>query len=343
MTSRPLVPPTAVSHWLEVLPKPVAVTGGTGFVGSHLVDTLCAAGIAPRVLVRDSGSPRWIADRPVKWVPGSLEDSDALETLVAGAGTVFHSAGVVTADTAADFDRGNRNGTARLLDAVRAAAPAARFVHVSSLAAVGPAQDPSGVGPESDPSPVSDYGRSKWAGELVVEASAGDSWWVIVRPPAIYGPRDTDMFELFKMANRGLAVIPAGDRWLTVAHVSDVVRSLLAAACAGPRRVYHVGDPSPCRLDQLFRQLAKSGGVRVRILRVPPVTVSLMAAAAVPMRRLGLVRTALTRDKAREARERYWTSRTEDSLEALAVGNQLPLDAGAGDTWAWYRENGWLG
>ncbi len=343
MTEAPLVPPSSVASWLDELPQPVAVTGGTGFVGSHLVDTLCAAGVRPRVLVRNPSSPRWIGDRPVEWVPGSLDDVDALGNLVRGSKTVFHVAGVVTADGAADFDRGNRDGTARLVDAVRSLALAARLVHVSSLAAVGPAPTPEGVGPEAEPTPVSDYGRSKLAAERKVQAIGDDSWWTIVRPPAIYGPRDTDMYELFKMVNGGWATIPTGEHWLTVAYVADVVRCILAAAVAEDSgRVYHLGEPGPYRLESVLGRIADAGGRRVRMIRVPSVAVDLVARLAVPLRRTGLWRTALTRDKAREAREACWTARTVDSLAALAVGDQVSLCSGAGETWSWYRRNGWL-
>ena len=333
-----------MARWLAALPAPVAITGGTGFVGSHLVDTLCAAGVEPRVLIRSPASPRWIADQPVRWVEGSLEQSDALARLVDDAGTVIHLAGVVTADFGAAFDRGNGEGTARLVEAVRAGAPRARLVYVSSLAAVGPAPGPDGVGPEADPAPVSDYGRSKLAGERVVRALGDDVWWGIVRPPAIYGPRDTDMFELFKMARGGIAFIPSGDRWLTVAHVSDVVRCVLAAAVAVEGgQTYHVGEPTPHRLDRLIRQLAETMDRRVRIVRVPPVTVSAVARVAGSLRRTGLWNTALTRDKAREALQPYWTARTADSLARLGVGEPTTLATGAASTWAWYRACGWLG
>lgn len=343
MADAPLVSPSSVGSWLGALPQPVAVTGGTGFVGSHLVDTLCAAGIRPRVLVRDPSSPRWIGDRPVEWVPGSLEDGEALEDLVRGAKTIFHLAGVVTADGAADFDRGNRDGTARLVKSIRSGASAARLVHVSSLAAVGPAPTPEGVGPEAEPLPVSDYGRSKLAAEREVTALGDDVWWAIVRPPAIYGPRDTDMFELFKMVHGGWATIPTGEHWLTVAYVADVVRGILAAAVAeNDGRIYHLGEPGPYRLEAVFGQIAEAGERRVRIIRVPPTVVDLVARLAVPLRRTGLWRTALTRDKAREARQACWTARTGDSLAALAVGEQTSLCSGAGDTWSWYREQGWL-
>ena len=341
MTS-PLVPPDAVARWLERLPTPVAVTGGTGFVGSHLVDTLCAAGIRPRVLLRNPAAPRWIAGRPVDAVPGTLEDAAALGRLVEGAGTVFHLAGVLTADRAEDFDRANRDGTARLVEAVDAAS-AARLVHVSSQAAVGPSSDPAGVGPEATPSPVSDYGRSKLCGERAVAALGAAAWWVIVRPPAIYGPRDTDVLEFFRMASRGVAIVPSGERWITVAHVADVVRGLLAAAASeSSGRTYHLGEPEPRRLDEMLHALAAAGGKTVRVIPLPVAAVGIVGAAAGMLRRSGVVDTALTRDKAREIAARHWTLRTADSLRELGVGTPTAFPDGARETWAWYRRQGWL-
>ena len=130
--SKPLVPAASVQPWLDRLPTPIAVTGGTGFVGSHLVDTLCDAGHRPRVLVRDASAPRWIGASSVDWVPGSLADRDALRTLVDGAGTVVHLAGVVRAVRAEEFERANRGGTARLVLAIRDAAPSAvSYTHLT--------------------------------------------------------------------------------------------------------------------------------------------------------------------------------------------------------------------
>ena len=143
-------------------------------------------------------------------------------------------------------------------------------MHCSSQAAVGPSVDPAGIGPEAPPAPVSDYGRSKLCGERAVADLGDASWWVIVRPPAIYGPRDTDVLEFFKMASRGVAVVPAGERWITVAHVADVVRGLLAAATSGESgRVYHLGEPEPRRLDQMLHELAAAGGKTVRVIPLP--------------------------------------------------------------------------
>jgi nucleoside-diphosphate-sugar epimerase len=341
--SNPLVPPADVSRWLDAVPKPIALTGGTGFVGSHLVDTLCAAGLRPRVLVRDLADPRWISGVGAEFVAGSLAEPASLERLVAGAGTVIHLAGVLRAARAEDFDRGNRLGAASLVEAVRRAAPGARFAHVSSLAAAGPSADPEGVGPEDPPAPVSAYGRSKLAGEVEVRAFADERHWCILRPPAVYGPRDSDIFEFFRMASRGVAAIPAGERWLTMVYVADVVRAVLAAGAVGESgTTYHLGEPTPQLLDRIFGRLAETGGCRVKIIRVPASVVRVAGMAGSALQRLGWRRLPLTLDKTTELLAKHWTARTAGSLEALGVGDGTAFAAGAEITWNWYRRKGWL-
>lgn len=338
----PLVSPDAVVSWLPDLRGPVALTGGTGFVGSHLVDTLCAAGVDVRVLARDPDRPRWIGGAPARLVAGSLDDPDALRRLVADAGAVVHLAGVLRAARASDFDRGNRDGTAALASAVAAVAAGARLVHVSSLAAAGPAAGPDGRGPGSTPRPVSDYGRSKLAGEAALAGSGGER--VVLRPPAIYGPRDADVLEFFRMAARGVAAVPAGERWLTVAWVGDVVRAIVAAAAgvAPAGAVLHLGEPAPRRLGDALRTIAAAGGVRVRVVPVPAALIRLAGAAGGLAHRLGLHRLPLTPDKAREVVARHWTARTRDSHAALGIGEGVPLEDGAARTWEWYRRVGWV-
>ncbi len=337
--AEPLVAPESVGRWIARLPQPVAVTGGTGFVGSHLVDTLCAAGVRPRVLVRRPEAARWIGARPVQWVPGSLEDPGSLRRLVEGARAVIHLAGIVRATRAVEFDRANREGTARLVAALAELAPAARMLQVSSLTAVGPSPDPAGVGPETVPHPVSAYGRSKLAAEA--EARRAPEW-VILRPPAIYGPRDTDVLQFFRMARSGLALLPAGERWVTVAHVADVVRGILAGAVAAPGRVFHLGEPEPHRMREMLLALAAAGGVRVRVLRVPAAAVTAAGLIGGSLSRLGMHRVALTPDKARELLARHWTSRTAGSLAEMGIEECLSFAEGATRTWAWYRGQGWL-
>jgi nucleoside-diphosphate-sugar epimerase len=338
----PLVPADAVRRWVEGLPRPVAVTGGTGFIGSHLVDTLCAVGIEPRVLVRNSATPRWIPDAPVQWVKGSLADEAALDRLAENAGTVLHLAGVVRAADEAGFDRGNRVGTEVLARCVGRVAPSARLVVVSSLAAAGPAPSAQGVGPDDPAAPISSYGRSKLAAERVVTTSQSGQWWAVVRPPAVYGPRDTDVFEFFKMASRGKVVLPAGERWVTVAWVGDVVRSVLAAAAGRGGRIYHIGEPSPLTMDGLVATLCASGGVTARVLRLPEVVVRGVGLLGSALQRVGLSTVPLNRDKARELVARHWTATTTESMMVLDLLPSTGFAEGTSISWSWYRDQGWL-
>jgi nucleoside-diphosphate-sugar epimerase len=346
LSDDPVVGLEEVAALLGGLPKgPIAVTGGTGFVGSHLVETLCQGGRRPRVLVRNPEEPRWIGSAPVEWVAGSLEAVEPLERLVDGAELVLHLAGVVRASSQAAFDAANRDGTARLVDAVnRRAARSCRAVTVSSLAAAGPSPDINGVSPTDPARPVSQYGRSKLAGEQTLVQLRQDVASVIVRPPAIYGPRDTDIFEFFRMANAGLVPVPAGERWITVAWVGDVVRWVLAAGsgCADGE-VLHVGEPTPYLLTALVRLLAAAGGRRARIVPVPTAVMRTAGAAGGLLHKLGARRTALTPDKVRELTARHWTARTEGSLKRLGTSQVLPFEDGAAWSWQWYRRHGWLG
>jgi len=345
VTNGPLVPAGEARIWTETMETPVAVTGGTGFVGSHLVDTLASAGLRPRVLVRDPGNPRWISGRDVEWVPGGLGDRDALDRLVDGVRTVLHLAGVVRAGSSAAFDEANRAGTERLARAfAERGAENGRFVLVSSLAAAGPSSTIEGARPEDPPRPISAYGRSKLGGEKAVRDVLGDRPWVILRPPAIYGPRDVDILQFFRLAARGIVPLPAGDRWITIAHVRDVVRAVLAAAVPdAPRHeVLHLGEPDPYRLRAMVRLLAEAGGVRARIVPVPAAMVRGLGAGGTLLQRFGMRNVAMTADKARELLARHWTARTRESLERLGIGEGITFFEGAASTWSWYRHRGWV-
>lgn len=320
---------------------PVAVTGVTGFVGSHLLDALRRGQVPRRVLVRSrtrlpSGS---LSNEEV--IEGSLENEAALRSLVRDAGWVVHVAGLVRAARASDFNRANAAGTARLLEAMEALAPRARLVFVSSLAAAGPSAAPTGRAPDDPPAPVSAYGRSKLQGEHYVRTWGGA--WVILRPPAIYGPRDRDVWQFFRLAARGVVPLPAGERWVTVAHVTDVVRAILAAGHRGTQQVLHLGEPSPYRLDELIAVLARAGGLAKP--RMPAVPGALLRAAGLvgnALQRLGVHGVAMTSDKAMELLARHWTAVTAPSLTTLGLAGCVRFEHGARSTWMWYRQHGWL-
>jgi nucleoside-diphosphate-sugar epimerase len=187
----------------------VAVTGGTGFVGSRLLAALKQGGHPVRALTR---RPQQDADG-ISWIAGSLEDPDSLGRLAEGADALIHVAGVINGD-AARFEAGNVAGTAAVLEAAKTQG-VARFVHVSSLAA----REPK----------LSRYGASKALSEERVRASGLD--FSIARPPAVYGPGDRETLDLFRMAKRGLVLLPPKGR-ISLIHADDLASLLIALAAA---------------------------------------------------------------------------------------------------------------
>src|SRR5688572_29449556 len=186
--------------------RTLAVTGGTGFVGSHLLRMALAQGYDVRALTRGWKPP----EDEIAWVDGALDRPDTLVKLCSGADAVIHVAGLINARSRADFEAVNVAGTAAMIDAARKAG-VRRFVHISSLAA----REPE----------LSSYGWSKAKSERLVAASGLD--WTIVRPPAVYGPGDRETLELFKMARRGLVALPPRGRF-SIIHVEDLCRLILA-------------------------------------------------------------------------------------------------------------------
>jgi uncharacterized protein YbjT (DUF2867 family) len=202
--------------------RTIAITGGTGFVGSAVIDFALTQGWRVRALTR---LPRNHRDG-VTWITGTLSDMAALEELARGSDAVIHCAGVVNVATRGDFELGNVAGTLAIVEATKRAC-VARFVHVSSLSA----REPN----------LSNYGWSKARAEAVVQASGLD--WTMVRPPAIYGPSDRDMLDIFKMAKTGFVLMPPRGN-ISVIEVSDLARLLVALVSdAGSRaHVYEVDD-----------------------------------------------------------------------------------------------------
>ena len=300
----------------------LAVTGATGFVGQALLDRAAEAGLEVRALARSPQEAR----AGVEWVAGDLADKIALERLVAGAEAVIHLAGVVNAPDAAGFEEGNVAGTLDLVEAA-VAARVPRFVHVSSLSA----REPQ----------LSAYGASKRKGEKIVMASPLD--WTVVRPPAIYGPRDREMLELFKFAKAGFVPLPPHGKMAAI-HVDDLARLLLALVPSGEdvtHKLFEVDDghAGGWTHKSFARAIGWAVGKRITPLPLPAFA---LRAAARGDRLLRKAAAKLTEDRVGYMCHPDWTVRDEarppESRWKPAIGTREGLKATA----KWYREAGWL-
>lgn len=299
----------------------LAVTGGTGFVGRRLIDLAVARGHRLRALTRRAQEPR----AGVDWIEGSLDDRDALERLVTASDAVIHVAGVINAPDAAGFEAGNVTGTLAMLAAATAAGTQ-RFIHVSSLAAREPA--------------LSQYGASKARSEELVQSSGLS--WVIVRPPAVYGPGDKETLELFKMAKAGVILLPPRGR-LSLIHVDDLARLLLNLA-EGRQPKKETLEPDDGRAGGwTYREFASALGHAVGRRAVALATPR-------PLLRLGAAidrfvrgdKAKLTPDRAAYFSHPDWVVGSSSVPAGDVWRPEVPTEQGLSQTADWYRAQSWL-
>lgn len=307
------------------MPGVVAVTGATGFLGRHLVRALAQDGWTPRVLVRrDPIHPVW-RDFNVEVVAGDLRTPGALARLSEGAEVVVHVAGLIKARSLDAFNAVNRDGALAAAQAAREAG--ARFLLVSSLAA----REPT----------LSNYAASKRAGEDAVLADSPDT--LIVRPPAIYGPGDTETLEVFKLAASSpvLPVLSPTSR-VAMIHVHDAA-SQLAAYCKNP--VSGLVELSDVRRDgytwaEIMSTAASVMGRKPSLVRLPRAGVMAAGALADAWSFASQTPTVFGLGKARELLHADWTPSSAPMAEG--VPSVFGLFDGFAHTVDWYRKQGWL-
>jgi len=299
----------------------VLVTGGTGFVGAHLIDAAIAAGHEVKALTRRDQPER----DGVDWVRGDLDSRDALEWLVDQADAIIHVAGTINAPNAAGFEKGNVAGTLSMLAAATAGG-ARRFVHVSSLAA----REPK----------LSHYGASKARAEELVRSSGLD--WAVVRPPAVYGPGDKETLELFRMARLGVMLMPPRG-CLSVLHADDLAQLLLALASRTAPSGLVIepddGKPNGWTHREFARALGRAVGGKPAIISSPGILLRLAARADQLLRG---PKAKLTVDRAAYFSHHNWVVDCRRAAAPDLWHPQIRTEQGLADTAAWYREQGWL-
>lgn len=321
------------------------VTGATGFVGSHVVEAAASFGFQMRALVRRPSAAEKLEKAGFECVLGSLEDAHKLAEAVDGVTAVLHLAAVTKARTPQEYERANVAGTQAVIDAMLSAAPTpSRLIYLSSLAAVGPPVDGRPVTRTDTPRPLTTYGRTKLAGEKVCETASDRIQTVILRAPAVYGPRDRDVYEFFRMADRGIVPLPrTATGRLQMVHARDLARALLLAATSSAANgVYHVAEARSYGWEEMAHMVGAAVGRKVRVLRIPgPVIV---AAAMTTETIAGLVgkSTIFNREKADELLVPGWLCETELARRDFGFEAHIPLQQGFNETANWYKMNGWL-
>ena len=321
------------------------VTGGSGFLGSHVVEQLSRAGHSVRALVRRSSDTRFLKELPgVELVYGAVEDSESLAKALQGVRAVVHSAGLVKARSEQEFFQINARGSALLCDGARAAG-VERFVLVSSLAVVGPTADGSPVPDDCEPKPVTAYGRSKRQAEREVLARKDSLSVVIVRPAAIYGPRDREILAFFRSIKFGvLPLIGRPSNKLSMIYGPDCAAACIAATHANvPSGTTLFVDDGVAHPFEELVTVAEAALGRRAFLRLP-LPERLVRAAALGSELFGRASNRavmFNRDKCNELLNQ-WVCDATRTRQLLDWKPEHTFSEGIRATVAWYKQAGWL-
>lgn len=334
------------------------ITGASGFLGTHLAQALVAQGHQVTALVRPASECRELTALGVALVQGDVTVPASLTSAVAAADVVYHLAGLIKAFNQAEFLRVNEQGTRNVAEAAAARITPPVLVAVSSLAAAGPSPT-GGKRTELDtPRPVSNYGRSKRAGELAAMALASRVPLSIVRPPVVFGPHDPSMATVFRMVSRrGIYLVPGRKpRRLSLIHVTDLVTALMMVAERGERVApntngeanaasgcYYVADDVHPTFDELGQLIGRAvGREHVRILHSGPLMNYGAAGASEIFSRLRRRPSIFNVDKIREMLAGSWTCAADRIRAELGFTVGAPLEDRLRETGDWYRREGWL-
>ncbi len=326
----------------------VLITGGSGFLGSHIATELARAGHSVVALVRKSSKTSFLNSIPgLELATGAVEDAASVRRAMDGIDAVIHSAGLVKAKTEAEFHHVNAGGTQILIDAAREVAPKLRrFVLVSSLAAVGPSLDGKPIPSDASPSPLTHYGRSKLAAERVALAHKDTMPVTIIRPPMIYGPRDNESFAFFQaVSRRFLPYLGDGTNTMSVVYASDCasacVRAIEADSPSG--KAYFVDDGEVYVWRDMLKDIERAVG-KPALLRVgiPLPVVRVAALFSEIGGKITNQAVMLTRDKLNELSAPHWVCDSSDTRRDLGWKPEVGWAEGTRLAAAWYREHGWL-
>jgi dihydroflavonol-4-reductase len=331
------------------LPEPsklILVTGANGFVGSHLTEKLLAKGYRVRCLVRRTSDLAFVRGLPVEWSYADVSEPAGLAEACQGVDAVCHCAGLTRALDASAFFRVNTEGTVALARGCTEGNPGVkRFLFLSSHAAAGPSSTSSDYIDESRPSqPITWYGQSKLAAEQAL-LTMGDRLPVtILRPSAVFGPRDKDFASYFEMVHRGIRLLLGRrERLVCFVYVCDLVDAILLAleSDRAVGQTYFVCGPA-VSYAEFCATIARALGKRTVGVSVPVALLGPLALYARAMGRLTGKPALLNEQRILDLRQPYWLCSGEKAQRELGFVAAYRLDTAIQETADWYRDNGWI-
>lgn len=322
----------------------VLVTGASGFIGSHLTERLLKEGYEVACLRRKTSSMQWLEGLNVRYVTGDCCDRSSLDDCVRGYDYIFHLSGLTKAVSRKEFYTVNEKGTENIIDAVDRCNPnIKRFVYLSSLSAFGPLDNIHSPHRDGKPFPVSDYGKSKLRGEVAVMRYSSRIPVSILRPAAVYGPRDREFFLLFKLIKRGFMPYWGGGR-VSLVYIDDLIDAIILAALKDSSigNTYFISDGMVYSIDEIIDEIASALEVRVFKVRLPRAILPVIGLIGDVVNKMKGRATMINRDKIREIMHGDWPCDITKARDDLDFEPKIGIKKGMRWTAEWYRIHRWL-
>ena len=326
--------------------KIVVVTGGTGFVGSHLVDLLLKKNLTVRCIVRKSSSLKWLEGKDVEIIDCGLFDKEGLYDVLRDADYLYHVAGVVRSKTKKGFYTGNVETTKNLLEVISESnKKIKRVVIVSSLTAVGPAQDGIPVNEVTEPNPITTYGKSKLAEEKLAQEFMDKIPITICRAPAIYGEREADIYAMFKGVQKGImTLVGFNNKKLSLIHGRDFVNGLYLASMSEKTKnqTYFISSEEIYDWNTVSDSMEKAIGKKALRLKIPHSIIYVVGGVSHLANYFSSKPATFNLEKAKDFVQESWTCDTSKAKQDFGYSQQISLEDGMKSTVDWYREHKWL-
>jgi nucleoside-diphosphate-sugar epimerase len=324
----------------------ILVTGATGFIGSHLTELLIKNGHQLRCPIRKTSNLKWLKDLPIEYTYCDLINNVDIYQSVKDVDYIYHVAGITKARTKEEYFLGNHIATKNLLHAVKEVNPKLkRFIQVSSGAAVGPSSGRIAVTEETSFHPITTYGLSKMEAEKECLKMMDTLPITIVRPPAVYGPRDSDIFEFFNTMKKGLQpMVGFHDTYVSLIHVHDLVRGIILAGehPAAVGKTYFISSERYYNWKEIGELTGRIMNKKAIRLRIPKTGIYIIAAFAELFSLISRKPALINFEKARDMVQDYWTFDIARSKKELGFAEECTLEYGIRNTINWYKEQGWL-